>query len=146
MWGNDAPRVLISQPPREQWINTNRGQQLHLGLRGLLNGPIDNPRSSCIACHGLAQMNKVNDPDPSLPRVPNANASATTLQRYLRNIGPAEPYSADYSSLDYSLQLQVGLANFFEAQEAGGPVGAADTAEFSRRTVRPVRAIHRDDE
>ena len=145
MWGNDAPRVLISQPPREQWVNPNRGQQLHLGLRGLLNGPIDNPRSSCIACHGLAQMNKVNDPEPTLPRVPNANASATTLQRYLRNIGPAEPYSADYTSLDYSLQLQVGLVNFFE-QNAAAPVGAADATEFARRSVRPIRAIHRDDE
>ncbi|MFL6577693.1 MAG: hypothetical protein ACJ8MR_13825 [Povalibacter sp.] len=145
MWGNDAPRVLISQPPREQWINPNRGQQLHLGLRGLLNGPIDNPRASCVACHGLAQMNKVSDPNPTLPRVPTANASASTLQRYLRNIGAGEPYSADYTSLDYSLQLQVGLANFFESQGAA-PVGAADTAEAASRTVRPIRAIHRDDE
>lgn len=146
MWGNDAPRVLINQPPREQWINTSRGQQLHLGLRGLLNGPIDNPRSSCIACHGLAQMNKVDDPEPTLPRVPNENASATTLQRYLRNIGSGEPYSADYTSLDYSLQLQVGLANFFESRADVGPTGAADAPESTRSTVRPIRAIHRDDE
>lgn len=143
MWGNDAPRVLINSPPREQWINSDRGQQLHLGLRGLLNGPIDNPRSSCIGCHALAQMNTVADPEPTLPRVPLANASATTLQRYLRNIGPAEPYSADYTSLDYSLQLQVGIANFLETRAQAGPVGRASGTSA---TPAPVRAIRRDEE
>jgi hypothetical protein len=144
MWGNDAPRILINQPSQEQWINTSRGQQLHLGLRGLLNGPIDNPRSSCVACHGLAQMNKVDDPQPSLPRIPRENATATTIQRYLRNIGPAEPYSADYNSLDYSLQLQVGIANFFEAQTqpVGGPAGAARPV----RQLTPVRPILRGED
>jgi hypothetical protein len=149
MWGNDAPRVLIEQPPREQWINTSRGQQLHLGLRGLLNGPIDNPRSSCIACHGLAQVATVDDPEPSLPRVPSANASAATLQRYLRNIGSAEPYSEDYTSLDYSLQLQVGLANFLEANPGvSGPVGAAPDARTTapRRRMAPTPSVTRDGE
>jgi hypothetical protein len=149
MWGNDAARVLINQPPREQWINTNRGQQLHLGLRGLLNGPIDNPRSSCVGCHGLAQMNKVDDPEPSLPRILATNASAATIQRYLRNVGPAEAYSPDYTSLDYSLQLQVGIANFLEAQAEGtvGPasLGTAGAAATRRRPV-PVRAILRSEE
>lgn len=156
MWGNDAPRILINQPSREQWINTARGQQLHLGLRGLLNGPIDNPRASCLACHGLAQMNKVEDPEPSLPRIPTANASATTVQRYLRNIGAGEAYSADYDALDYSLQLHVGISNFLEAQNqpvaspAGAtPSGAVSGARSAARPSRlppPVRAIHRDDD
>lgn len=142
MWGNDAPRVLIDRPPREQWINTERGQQLHLGLRGLLNGPIDNPRASCVGCHGLAQMNKVANPQPSLPRTPATNASVATLQRYLRNIGPAEPYSDDYVSLDYSLQLQVGIRNFLRARTEDGSVSDNDDA----RWPEPVRAILRDDE
>jgi hypothetical protein len=152
MWGNDAPRVLINQPPQEQWINTGRGQLLHLGLGGLLNGPIDNPRASCVACHGLAQMNKVDDPVPSLARIPGQNASAATIQRYLRNIGPAEAYSADYTSLDYSLQLQVGIANFREAQQQGAvaPSGARAPATApsaaARPQPKPVRAVTRDDE
>ena len=89
-------------------------------------------------------MNKVEDPEPSLPRIPSANASATTIQRYLRNISPAEPYSADYDSLDYSLQLQVGIANFLEAQTqpVGGPAGAARPA----RRPTPVRPILRSEE
>jgi hypothetical protein len=153
MWGNDAPRVLINQPPQEQWINTSRGQQLHLGLGGLLNGPIDNPRASCVACHGLAQMNRVDDPDPALARIPSQNASPATIQRYLRNIGPAEAYSPDYNSLDYSLQLQVGIANFREAQQQGavaGPVGARAPATApsaaERRQPKPIRPVLRDEE
>lgn len=168
MWGNDAPRVLISEPPQEQWINTNRTPELHLGLRGLLNGPIDNPRASCVACHGLAQIAIVDDPEPSLPRVPSDNASAATLLRYLRNIGPQEPYSPDYLSLDYSLQLQVGISNFLEEQQrSGGPVGMAPESTVPESTApestapdsatrhatmreakqpRPTRAIHRDEE
>ncbi len=147
MWGNDAPRVLISQPPQEQWINTTRDPQLHLGLRDLLNGPIDNPRSSCIACHGLAQMAMVEDPEPSLPRVPNANASAATLQRYLRNIESGEAYSPDYVSLDYSLQLQVGISNFLEAREMdAGPTGVAPESRTGERGPHRTRAILRDDD
>jgi len=142
MWGNDAPRVLINQPPREQWINPDRGQQLHLGLRGLLNGPIDNPRSACIACHAQAQINKVNDPQPALPNPPADNASAATLQRYLRNIGPAEPFSPDYTSLDYSLQLEVGIARFLAAR-ANAPIGAASSESAP---LRPSRIVTRDDE
>jgi hypothetical protein len=153
MWGNDAPRVLINQPPQEQWINTSRGQQLHLGLGGLLNGPIDNPRASCVACHGLAQMNLVDDPDPALARIPGENASPATIQRYLRNIGPAEAYSPDYTSLDYSLQLQVGITNFREAQQQGaiaGPVGArvpgTPPSSTARPQPKPIRPVLRDEE
>ena len=148
MWGNDAPRVLISEPPREQWINTSRNPELHLGLRGLLNGPIDNPRASCVACHGLAQIAIVDDPEPSLPRVPSDNASAATLQRYLRNIQAQEPYSPDYLSLDYSLQLQVGISNFLEEQQRiGRPVGAASERTLrDARKPQPTRAIRRDEE
>lgn len=111
MWGNDAAHVLINQPPQDQWINTSRGQQLHLGLRGLLNGPIDNPNASCVACHGLAQVKLVDNPTPTLPAIPSSSASSATLQRYLRNVGHDEDYSPDYASVDYSLQLQAGIAN-----------------------------------
>jgi hypothetical protein len=137
--------VLINQPPREQWINPNRGQLLHLGLRGLLNGPIDNPRSSCVGCHGLAQIARVDDPNPTLPRVPTQNATVASLQRYLRNIGPAQPFSADYVSLDYSLQLEVGLNNFLNAHASGvAPSGVA--AGAAAPAIRPTRTITRDEE
>jgi hypothetical protein len=33
MWVSDLPRLKLDQPTQEQWINTNRGQKLHLGRK-----------------------------------------------------------------------------------------------------------------
>lgn len=139
MWGSDPEAVKDSDPPREQWINTNRGQQLHLGLRGLLNGPIDNPRASCTACHGLAQVNKVDDPTPSIPRAPTTdNPSDATIDRYFRNIRARQALSGDYVSTDYSLQLQMGIRNAVNAGAATLPVGLAGGTFFGFGTANPT--------
>jgi hypothetical protein len=123
MWGSDVTNVLASNPPTQQWINTNRGQKLHLGFRGLLNGPIDNPNSSCTGCHGFAQVNRINSPIPSIPRIPVTNASVNSITRYFTNIKSFTPLSDDYYSVDYSLQLQIGIARAVQAGQATLPVG-----------------------
>lgn len=123
MWGSDVTKVLANQPPTQQWINTSRGQQLHIGFRGLLNGPIDNPRASCTACHGFAQVNRINAPIPSIPGIPSANPSTTSIQRYFTNIKAATALSGDYYSVDYSLQLQLGIARAIQAGQASLPAG-----------------------
>ena len=110
MWGNDVQRVLANQPSREQWINTARGQTLHLGFRGLLNGPVDNPQSSCSGCHGFAQIARVANPTPRIPAIPQRTASDAVIQRYFPNIKAATAMSPDYVSVDYSLQLQLGIS------------------------------------
>jgi hypothetical protein len=123
MWGSDVTNVLANDPPTQQWINTNRGQKLHLGFRGLLNGPIDNPLASCTGCHGFAQVNRINSPIPSIPRIPRENASANSITRYFTNIKAFTPLSGDYYSVDYSLQLQIGIARAVEAGQASLPSG-----------------------
>lgn len=123
MWGSDVTNVLANNPPTQQWINTNRGQKLHLGFRGLLNGPIDNPLASCTGCHGFAQVNRINSPIPSIPRIPVANASVNSITRYFTNIKAFTPLSDDYYSVDYSLQLQIGIARAVQAGQASLPTG-----------------------
>jgi hypothetical protein len=123
MWGSDVTNVLANHPSTQQWINTSRGQQMHLGFRGLLNGPIDNPRASCTACHGFAQINRINAPIPSIPNIPAANASDTSITRYFTNIKSATALSGDYYSVDYSLQLQLGIARAIQAGQASLPSG-----------------------
>jgi hypothetical protein len=145
MWGNDAPRIVINQPSHEQWINTSRGQQLHLGLRGLLNGPIDNPNASCVACHALAQVPKVDNASPSLPSIPSNNASSNAIQLYLKNIGHAEDYSANYLSTDYSLQLQIGIANAINAGQATLPGSAQPHSLVPSNSLR-IKPVSRDDD
>jgi hypothetical protein len=123
MWGSDVERLKLDQPTRENWINTQRGQKLHLGRKDLvLNGPVDNPRGSCTSCHGFAQVPKINNAQPALPTSPPAlNASAATLTKYFTNIRSATALSPSYTSLDYSLQLQIGIARAVEAGAATLP-------------------------
>ena len=123
MWGSDVTRLKGDQPTQQEWINTNRGQKLHLGRKDLvLNGPIDNPRGSCSACHGFAQVARVSNPTPTLPQNPPAlNASPTALDAYFSNVKAATPLSADYVSVDYSLQIQLGIKRALDAGAASLP-------------------------
>lgn len=147
MWGSDVARILANQPSRQQWINPDRDPELHLGFRGLMNGPIDNPRASCTGCHGFAQVNRINSPIPSIPRIPGANPTDTTIQRYFTNIKAAAPLSGDYYSVDYSLQLQLGISHAIQAGQASLPAdtgvlnGAAGVEPVATRII----AVTRDD-
>lgn len=53
MWGNDPGGPPLTQ----SWINANAPAyaRQHLGVDGRLNGPVDNPASACMSCHGTAQ-------------------------------------------------------------------------------------------
>ncbi len=121
MWGNDVVRLLANGPPRTQWINTARGQKLHLGFRGLLNGPVDNPMSSCTGCHGQGQTARVQNPSPSIPGIPTANSSDEAIGRYFKNVKSNAALSGDYISTDYSLQLQLGVARAVASGQAHLP-------------------------
>jgi hypothetical protein len=113
MWGSDVVHLKADQPTEQDWINTARGQKLHLGRHDLvLNGPIDNPLGSCTACHGFAQVARVNTPNPTIPANPPKDVGPTpaSMDAYFTNIKAATALSADYVSLDYSLQLQLGIA------------------------------------
>lgn len=139
MWGNDPDlgpiKAKTGTKPAEGWINpvvadhyrTIRSQTpglgTDLGLFGRVNGPVDNPRSGCLACHGRALDGGRNwtsaERSRQLPFVPpNFNATNPTaaedaaVRRFFRNLKPNEPFLAGKQSLDYSLQLAVGLENY----------------------------------
>lgn len=126
-WGND-PSVVDGSDLEENRINVDFygvfygwEERVHLGWGGRANGPVDNPRSSCVACHGSAQF-------PRSDTFGNVLSSRSTLEPeqmnrvYFRNIEsgqlfdpdviPRFPFSSDMVvplSLDYSLQTQLGL-------------------------------------
>ena len=138
MWGNDPVHTLARQPSTEQWINPARDPQLHLGFNGLLDGPIDNPLASCTGCHSRAQINRVNGPIPSLPSPPsNDHPSDTVVKNYFTNLKAATALSGDYASVDYSLQLQLGIRRAIE--EPGS--GVSLPASFGTATT-VVHAAH----
>ena len=154
MWGSDVASLKLDHQTTQEWINTARGQKLHLGRKDLvLNGPIDNPLGSCTACHGFAQVPKVNGASPAIPAGPPAlNASATTLTKYFTNVKSATALSSDYVSVDYSLQLQLGIARAINSGHASLPAnintakaaGPAKAAAHPRPPATKMPEVSRD--
>jgi hypothetical protein len=54
MWGND-PAHSGTTPLAQTWLNP-AVRMPHVGYQGRLNGPIDNPASSCLSCHSTAEV------------------------------------------------------------------------------------------
>ena len=83
---------------------------------------------------------------PTRAAIPPANASLQTLRLYFRNIKAGAPFDAGALSLDYSLQLQNGIANWAQANPCGpaavGPPGAAAATAGRKRLDRPPRRQH----
>jgi hypothetical protein len=135
MWGNDPTKVRTTQALAETKINAGLQIPQHLGFEKRLNGPVDNPRASCLSCHSTAQIN-TNLSRQSRDAIPPANASLATLKLYFRNIKSGVPFDAGALSLDYSLQLQNGIANWAQANPSepqGAASGAAPSAAGGRK-------------
>jgi len=105
MWGND-PGFTGSGQLTQTWLNPNVHMP-HVGYQGRLNGPIDNKVSSCLSCHATAEL-------PIGVMVPPAN---TDTSKWFQNIPSGTPFDVDRKSLDYSLQLQVGIQNFLTSNQ-----------------------------
>jgi len=113
MWGNDPTKLGTTAPLTQTWINPDvlagaTPLVQHLGYEKRLNGPVDNPRSSCLSCHSTAGVPE-SLTRGSVPQIPPANASQADLRRYFRNLKAGTRFASGFLSLDYSLQLQMGI-------------------------------------
>ena len=152
-WGNDPKwtytSYIVNQPsgmPAEGWVNpavstrfVNRPPDGKLGYLGRMNGPVDNPMSSCLSCHsramdtagGLAPaFTPSNDaycispttmfpgqgerPTELFRRISNCTINEVAMESYFRNLKEDEPFWVGYESLDYSLQLALGIATWHD--------------------------------
>lgn len=137
MWGNDPDLTVRAARQgrivREGWINSARDVPFqHLGWAGRLNGPVDNPISSCLSCHSTAQW------PAKAPLVPPRNVAYDSVEwmRWFRNInGENDTFSAGTVSLDYSLQLLSGMTNFFEWRAISTSQGGST---IPRQTTSPA--------
>ncbi|MEP4247366.1 hypothetical protein [Tateyamaria sp.] len=145
-WGSDPDLLQLNYnagaTPQESWTNDEIGNLFaevirtkengfdspHLGLFGRANGPVDNPRSSCVACHGRAiDLGEARSDEywkEVLPFAPSVGASDFEIQWFFRNLSPDEPFLHEAVSLDYSLQLQVGVRRFRNWQDSLTSLGA----------------------
>lgn len=104
MWGND-PGYPGSGPLTQTWLNPSVHMP-HVGYQGRLNGPVDNPISSCLSCHSTGEV-------PEGVMVPPKN---TDPSPWFQNIKSGTPFDPGRQSTDYSLQLEVGIASFEKQQ------------------------------
>ncbi len=135
MWGND-PDYSGSGPLKETWINP-AVKMPHLGYQGRLNGPVDNPASSCLSCHSTAQ-----DPSEIAPMFPPTQAQ---IPYWFRNVPsgdafmPTEPPAPPALSLDYSLQVSIGITNYLRQQAALAAPEGSNTREVLATDSTPPR-------
>jgi hypothetical protein len=111
MWGND-PGYSGTGPLKESWINPAVILP-HIGYQGRLNGPVDNPKSSCMSCHMVAE-----GPESVNTLAGNLIPKIAGDPRWFQNLPSGQPFTAGEQSLDYSMQMAFGLSSFFDAQQA----------------------------
>ena len=136
MWG-DSPDFLPadadqSKLPPQQWLNDGVGTYQHYGWAKRLNGPVDNPASSCMSCHGRSAA----WPPPG-NMVPPNNVSDEDKLAWFDNVPAGQTKLQGAVSLDYSLQLAAGIEAWKEWLKGRlAPLGGRESDPFARRISR----------
>jgi hypothetical protein len=125
MWGNDPGNNVNSSNPtpvrteinpeiEESIINpdTNEIPPTHLGWNGRLDGPVDDPQSSCMSCHMTAEYPQKSPILPRFEENPPAPGSDAWM-RWFQNVQCTTPFDAGPLSTDNSLQLAQSIQNFY---------------------------------
>jgi hypothetical protein len=118
-------------------------QRPYPGFQGRLNGPADNWRSSCVACHAAAQFprspNFGSPPGSWSQTTPPATAEvAAKLATYFKDVPGstlADPSVQGAVPLDYSLQLQEAFIRMCDACKAGALTGRTPALCISSKVV-----------
>lgn len=159
MWGNDPqvtsndhtnpePTVTKINPALQQTAINADTQELpptHLGWNGRLNGPVDNPNSSCLSCHMTAEAPQVAIMNPLFQANPPAVGSDEWM-KWFQNIPAGVPFTAGTQSTDYSLQMSGGLVNFYQWKcdmsgiYADGANACAKVASMKLKMAKPGHA------
>lgn len=133
MWGNDPGNATneINPEPTQTVINHRLKETIinddptmpaqHLGWNGRLNGPADNPKSSCMSCHSTAQFPAVSEIMPFLEGIElpaEGQQAGKDWMRWFRNFNSAEAYlgfdPGRALPTDFSLQLSQSIGNFVD--------------------------------
>lgn len=130
--GNFPPPQAISATPinsglEETVINPKAGElpPTHLGWDGRLNGPVDNPLSSCMSCH-MTASSPTEEISPLFTQVSERPTTGTPewdewWMQWFQNVGwkngALEKFMNATYALDFSLQLSAALKNFYESEK-----------------------------
>ncbi|MBV0913180.1 hypothetical protein [Anianabacter salinae] len=155
MWGNDPDvrmsfvndkptETVINADLTQTWINPDSAMPaMHLGFNSRLNGPADNPASSCMSCHSTSQQPAVSPIlaflAPNNPTPPNGTEASDRWMRWFRNFEEGETFDPDTISLDFSLQMSKAIQNYLEfigeTQQGGFAIDQWDGQNAVRRNA-----------
>ena len=123
----NAPGTFINPALKETWLNRdlvatqqevpdNQAYMNFHGLGGRLNGPVDNPVSSCISCHARASLvlDDLTRRHPMGIWEKGQNRSDITLEvfdEYFKTLPSGSRVEGGFVFFDYSMQVAFGLLN-----------------------------------
>jgi hypothetical protein len=136
-WGNDPDvrennsnpqpvKTMINPKLKETVINPDAEElpPTHLGWNGRLNGPVDNPMSTCMSCHMTASAPQRSQISPLFEANPPAPGSEEWM-RWFQNLRCGESFDKRTLATDFSLQLAISLQNFRAWRNEGSQMLAA---------------------
>jgi hypothetical protein len=128
-WGNDPGFTPADQQAGKKLTQTTISDQIpayaaaHLGWAGRTNGPVDNPISGCLSCHGTAEY-------PVGPLTPSSACDTDAKKLYwFRNFRGDQPFGAvdatctptnpspPPAALDFSLQMKVAVQSVLQFRD-----------------------------
>lgn len=119
--------LMFGNETTESFLNRGVPVPQHFGCQQRLNGPVDNPKSSCLACHAMAEVpqdlnfNKLNLTYPPM------TCDAATDGFWFQHINPRSERKEERTlsapdqktvSLDFSLQLREGIERCCQTKDA----------------------------
>ncbi|MFC4348611.1 hypothetical protein ACFO5Q_12225 [Kordiimonas lipolytica] len=146
-WGSDPntfPAVTAqdSQPATESVLNLDVGIYEHWGCASRLAGPVDNPQSSCVSCHGsafaaadgaISVMGTNVPPSFGFTGICEAGGSPENAAYFANYPFPQaypDPKYAGAIPLDTSLQLEVAFTQYATFANNGKPTACTNPDQF----------------
>ena len=149
-WGNDPGYTPADQTAGKKLKQTTISDQIpayaatHLGWAGRANGPVDNPISGCLSCHGTAQYPVA----AAMFISDNCNTDPKKLF-WFRNFKGNKPFgavdrntcnptppAAPLAALDFSLQMQVAVQSVLQFNNINPCTPASPTAATAPMAAR----------
>ena len=119
--------LMFGNETGESLLNDNLPVPQHFGCGRRLNGPVDNPKSSCLACHAQSEIPLDLDFNKLNATYQPMSCDAETDKFWFRRINPRSEEVEEKTlsapdkhtvSLDFSLQLRDGIERCCAAKNA----------------------------
>lgn len=152
-WGNDPGYTPADQAAGKALTESRISSQIplfaknHLGYAGRTNGPVDNPASGCLSCHGTAEFPIAAELGPFSSK---CNTDAKKLY-WFRDFPGSVPFGAidgqtcepetskaPLKTLDFSLQMKVAVQNVLQ-YKAANPCAPAPASALAAEAPNPYQ-------